>query len=88
MIRDFFETGLLKKLPYSPYSPDISPSDFYLFGNVNGALVRQEVPDEVGLLEAISAILSGISHDELPAVFRNWIELVQEVIDADDCYVS
>jgi hypothetical protein len=77
MTRDLFETELLKRLPHLSYSPDISPSDFYLFGKIKDALVGQEIPDEVGLLEAAIEILSGISHDELQAVFRNWIERVQ-----------
>jgi hypothetical protein len=77
MTRDFFETELLKRLPHLSYSLDISPSDFYLFWKIKGALVGQEIPDEVGLLEAAIEILSGISHDELQAVFRNWIERVQ-----------
>jgi hypothetical protein len=88
MTRHFFETGPLNRLPHPPYSPDISPSDFYLFGKVKGALVGREIPDEVELLDAVIEILSGISHDELQAVFRNWIERVQEVIDADGGYVS
>jgi hypothetical protein len=77
MTRDFFETGPLNRLPRPPYSRDVSLSGFYLFGKVKGALVGQETADEVGLLEAVIHILSGLSHDELHAVFRNWIEHVQ-----------
>jgi transposase len=29
-----FEHNPLKRLPDPPYSPDISPSDFYLFGKI------------------------------------------------------
>jgi histone-lysine N-methyltransferase SETMAR len=37
MTRNFFEHGPLKRLPHRPYSPDIPPSDFSLFGKVNEA---------------------------------------------------
>jgi hypothetical protein len=61
----------LKRLPHLPYSPDISPSDFYLFGNGKGSLIGQEVPDEISVLDAVTEILNGISTDELQSVFRN-----------------
>jgi hypothetical protein len=37
--QNFFEHSLLKRLPHPLYSPDISPSDFYLFGKVKDALI-------------------------------------------------
>jgi hypothetical protein len=88
MTRDFLETGPLKRLPHPPHSLDISPSDFDLFGKVKGSLLGQEIPDEVGLLDTVIEILNGISHDELPAMFRNWIECVQEVINTNAGYGS
>jgi transposase len=88
MTRNFFEHNPLKKLPHPPYSPDISPSDFYLFGKVKRALVGQEIPDEVSLLHAVAEILNGISTDELQRVFRSWIERVQNVITTERGYAS
>jgi hypothetical protein len=85
--QNFFEHNPLKRLPpsYSPYS---SLSDFYLVGNVKNVLIGQEIPDEIALLERVTAILGGISGDELQAVFRNGIEPDQGVIDADGGYLS
>jgi histone-lysine N-methyltransferase SETMAR len=85
---NFFEHSPPKRLPPSPYSPDISPSDFYRFGKVKSALIGQEIPDEIGLHEAVTEILGGISGHKLQAVFRNWIECIQDVIDADGGYLS
>jgi histone-lysine N-methyltransferase SETMAR len=65
MMRNFFEYNPLKRLHHPPYSPDISPSDFSLFGKVRGALIGQEIPDEISLLDAVTEILNGISTDEL-----------------------
>jgi hypothetical protein len=86
--QNFFEHDSLQRLPQPPYSPNISPSDLYLFGKVKNALIGQEIPDDIALLELVMAMLGGISGNELQAVFRNWIEPVQGMIDADGGYPS
>jgi hypothetical protein len=88
MTQNFCEHALLKRLPHTPYSPDISPSDCYLFGKVRGALIGQQIPDAIGLLDAVIEISNGISSDKLRAMFRHWIERVQSVIAADGGDVS
>jgi histone-lysine N-methyltransferase SETMAR len=86
MMRTIFEHDQLKRLPHPPYSPDISPSDFYLFGKVTGTLIRQEIPDETSLLDAVTEILNEISTDELQPIFRSWIEPVENIITAERGY--
>jgi hypothetical protein len=65
MTRNVFEHNPLKRLPHPPYSPDISPSDFYLFGNAKRALIGQEISDEISLLDAVTDLLNRTSTDEL-----------------------
>jgi histone-lysine N-methyltransferase SETMAR len=36
MTQDIFENGPLKRIPHPPYSPDISPSDFYFSESEKG----------------------------------------------------
>jgi hypothetical protein len=62
----------------------MSPSDFYLFGTVKGALIERKIPDEIDLLEAVSRILNHISNAELQRVFRSWIGRVKTVIGAEE----
>jgi hypothetical protein len=81
--QNFVEDDPLQKLRPSPHSSDIARSDFNRFGKVNNALIGQEISDEIDLLEVVSKNLSGISHDELQAVFRSWVERVQPVIHAN-----
>jgi histone-lysine N-methyltransferase SETMAR len=88
MTQHFLEHNLLKRLSQPPYSPDISPSDFYRFGKVTNALIGQEIPDESAFLESMTEILGGISGNALRAVFGNWIRRVQGVIDANGGYLS
>jgi hypothetical protein len=40
MTRNLFEYNPLKRLPNPPYSPDISPLDFSLFGKAKEALMK------------------------------------------------
>jgi hypothetical protein len=60
MARNFFDHNPLKRLPHPLYSPDISPSDFSFFEKVKEALIEQEIPDEVSVLDAMTEILSRI----------------------------
>jgi hypothetical protein len=57
--------------------PDISSSDFHLFGKVKSALIGRVIPDEIALPEAVAEILNGISDPGLQCVFRSWIELMK-----------
>jgi hypothetical protein len=50
----------MKKTPHSPYSPDIAPSDFYLFGYVQRCLAGRSVVDGEELFEAIRGVLHPI----------------------------
>jgi hypothetical protein len=43
-------------------------------------LIGQEIPDEIGLLDAVANILNGISTNELQCVCHRWIEPVENVI--------
>jgi hypothetical protein len=71
MAQNFFGHNPLKRPPHSPYSPDISPSDFSLFGKAKRALTGQETLDEIDLLELVIEIVHGISDAELQRVFRS-----------------
>jgi hypothetical protein len=80
--QNLFGHNPLKWLPHPPYPLHIPPSDFYLFWEIKSALIQREIPDQIGLLEAVTEILSDISDAELQRVFRSWIERVEKVIDA------
>jgi hypothetical protein len=88
MTQNFFKRNSLKRFPHLPYSPDISPSNFYLFGKGKRALIGWEIPDEIDLVEIVTEILNGISYAELQRGFRTWIEHVKRVIDAGGHYLA
>jgi hypothetical protein len=78
MTQNFFEHNPLNRLPHPLYSPDISPSNFYLFGKAKRSLVSWEIIDEINLLEELTEILNGISDSELQRIFRRGIEYIEK----------
>jgi hypothetical protein len=83
-----FMQNPLRRFSHFLYSPSISPSDFDLFGQVKSAVIGREVPDEIGLLEAVIEIFNGISSAELQWAFLSGIKRVERVIDAGNCLTS
>jgi transposase InsO family protein len=70
----FCRENRLEIAPHSPYSLDLTHSDFFLFGHVKHALEGDEFPSEEALLAAIHLVLSNLTGDILRAAFAKWIE--------------
>jgi hypothetical protein len=60
--------------PHLPDSPELVPSDFFLFGYVKRALGRVEFPSKKALLIGIQLVLSHRTPDTLRAIFAKWVE--------------
>jgi histone-lysine N-methyltransferase SETMAR len=74
MTSQFMEQNSMPRAPYPAYSPDLAPSDFYLFGYVKQLLSGCQFADQDSLLQAVSDILAGIGKIILESVFHNWME--------------
>jgi hypothetical protein len=88
MTQPFLERNAMKRAPHPAYSPDLAPSDFYLFGYVKQFVARQEFPDGEALLAAHNAILGGVEKVTLESVFLEWMERLRRCIDTDGEYVD
>jgi hypothetical protein len=73
-LSNFARENHLGIAPHPSYSPDLAPSDFFLFGHVKHALDGVEFPSEENLLAAIHSGLSNLTGDTLRAVFAKSIE--------------
>jgi histone-lysine N-methyltransferase SETMAR len=82
----FFNENYIIRVPHPPYSPDLAPSDFWLFRHTKAALARQWFPMPEDLLTGIQPFLSEIQRSELELVFHHWIEQVQWVLNNDGDY--
>jgi hypothetical protein len=72
------ENGLLLAIQ-PPYSPDLGPSDFFLFGYVKDCLQGIVFVSREESLAGISDVLDEISPETLPRVFEHCIERLEWV---------
>jgi hypothetical protein len=72
--RTFCEENGLRLAPHSSYSPDLTPSNFFLFGYVKKCLKGMVFPSYEELLDAISEMATGIESETLTVVFEHWME--------------
>jgi hypothetical protein len=77
-----------KRMRHRPYSPDIAPRDFSLFGTVKQRLQTCESRSFEELQENGDEILSSIGPDEFEATMRAWMERLHGVIATGGDYVS
>jgi transposase len=56
----FITENRIGRVPHPPYSPDLTPSNFWLFGHVKTSLVGQIFDEPERRLEAITEFLNEI----------------------------
>ncbi len=81
IVQEYMRQNNMKRAPHPPYSPDIAPSDFYLFGYIKEKLKGIVFDSPQELFDRISEILGEISKDTLKKVFLNWRKRLLKVID-------
>jgi hypothetical protein len=64
----------MKSAPHPPYSPNLAPSEFYLFGHVKRRLAGLSFDDADQLLASVEGVLEGIEKVTLQAIFLDWIQ--------------
>jgi histone-lysine N-methyltransferase SETMAR len=78
--QQFVSGNHILHVPHPPYSPDLAPSDFWLSGHVETALVGQRFEEPEELLEAVTEFLNEIQRSELELAFSHCLELVRWVL--------
>ena len=78
----------MSQLPHPPYSPDLAPSDFYLFGEIKRRLVGKEITNSEQLLCAIQAVTKEIPKETLVEVYNEWIERLVTVSESHGDYLN
>jgi transposase len=75
--RTFCAKNGLRLATHPPYSPDLAPSDFFLFGYVKHRLQGIAFASPEGLPAGINDELDDIPPETLPRVFEHWIEKLE-----------
>jgi histone-lysine N-methyltransferase SETMAR len=83
-----FNENRMKSAPHPPYSPDLAPSDFYLFGYVERCLAGLSFEDANQLLAAVEGVLEGIEKVTLQAVFLDWMDQLRKCITTNGEYTE
>jgi hypothetical protein len=66
----FLDSHRMRRTLQPPFSSDLAPSDFYLFGKLKTTLMGSVFENEQELLDGIMKILDRITRDELESVFE------------------
>jgi hypothetical protein len=82
------EDHSLRMVLHQLYSPDLAPSDFFLFDYVKRALHGLEFQNMEKLLEGVIRILNAIPTDTLIGIFHEWVKRLQACIDHGGEYVE
>ena len=80
------ELGLIL-LEHPPYSPDIAPADFWLFGFIDEKRKGTSASDENELISQIMDIFGKIDLTILGTVFKEWIKRLHMVIESGGEYL-
>jgi hypothetical protein len=78
----------MKSAPHPPYSPDLAPSDFYLFGDIKRCPAGLLFKDADQLLAAVEGVLDGIEKVTLQAVFLEWMDRLKKYIATNGEYTE
>jgi hypothetical protein len=83
-----FDKYHIARLPYPPYSPDLSPCDFWLFGMLKGILKDQEFHSHNEIEEVITMAWNGLIFDGIQSIFHNWMNQLRWVIENGGEYIT
>ena len=81
------DSGLLRT-PHPPYSPDLAPSDFYLFGALKSRIQGIEFESSDEIKEWIEDEFEKIPPEELRRVFSLWAMRLRACIELEGHYVE
>jgi len=70
-----------QRVMHPPYSPDLSPCDFFLFGALKEKLAGMSFSSSEDLVSKIREIFSDFSKETLQLVYMNWSKRLKWVIE-------
>jgi hypothetical protein len=62
---------------HPPHSPDLAPSDFFLFGHIKLYLQGTVFPSHEELFASIHEIVGNIPQPTMEDMFRHWMERLE-----------
>ena len=76
----FLASEKVKVLNHPPYSPDLSPRDFFLFPRLKKMLSGNKYTSRSSLGSAIYQCLQQIPKEDYLSAFRDWVKRLQKCV--------
>jgi hypothetical protein len=71
---------------HPPHSPDLAPSDFFLFGHLKSRMIGGEFDSPEDWIRWIRVAFLRMSKDTIERVFDEWIDRVERCISHEGSY--
>jgi transposase len=71
-VREFVASKQITVLEYPPYSPDVAPSDFFLFPKIKEMLKGRHFDDADDIRRNTTTALKAISQNQFQNCFEGW----------------
>lgn len=85
---EWYNKNGVVRVPHPLYSPDLAPSDYFLFGYLKEKLAGLSFTSPEELFDAITEILHEIPSDIMNKVFESWIKRCDEIINNNGEYIK
>ena len=78
----FFTKNHILSVNHSPYSPNIAPCDFYLFGKLHLSMKRKRFASVEAIQKACTDILKDIPVNDLKHSFEKILDRAKQCVEA------
>ena len=85
-LQEYLKEPELHVLDHPPYSPDLSPCDFWLFPRLKEMLAGHCFESHCGIGNAVYQCLQHIPKEDYRAVFWKWVHRCKMCMEADGAY--
>ena len=83
---DFLHQSGVQLVPHPPYSPDLSPCDFFLFPKVKRLLKGKRFPNADSAVDAFRDAVQQLSVEDWSACFSDWFHRMNSCMRVDGEY--
>ena len=85
-VQEYLKESGLDILDHPPYSPDLSPCDFWLFPRLKKTLPGHRFESCCGIGSAVYQCLQHIPKEDYRAAFQKWVDWCKMCVEADGAY--
>ena len=81
MVTNYLTEMGIKTVPHPPYSPDMSPSDFWMLPRLKEKLRGRRFEDVEEMKEAVTEALDTFTLEDYQRAFKKWLERYNKFIE-------